>query len=356
MSSCYDRAAAATLMPGSGAGSTMREKLLTDCRTMPSERLDLRQMEAFAAVMSAGSMTGAARLLGCSQSAVTRLIQELEAVLGYKLLHRSGPRITPTEQGLQFIPDAERLLQCLRRTAESARAIGDMAPHPLEIAASPALSLGLVPAALASLEPQLMPRSVEITVLTSKLVVREVVTRTADLGLASLPYVEAGTERHWVGQAPCVAVMAEGDKLAQRRKVRLVDLRDRRLLESASPLSERLNEALLLAGVEPAGIVRPNTAAATAALARTGLGVAVIDPATAYGLPLAGLAVRPLDVAIPYVFGAFTRAGKPMTPTLAALVEALLAKARSLIPGFVHLSDRGEMPERTAPGLTGAVA
>lgn len=316
-------------------------------QAMQNERLDLRQMEAFAAVMSAGSMTGAARLLGCSQSAVTRLIQDLEAVLGYKLLHRSGPRIAPTEQGLQFIPETERLLQSFRRAAECARAIGGVAPHPVEIAASPALSLGLVPAGLASLDPTLVPRSVEITVLTSKLVVREVVTRSADLGLASLPFVEAGTELHWVGQAPCVAVLAEGDRLAARRKVRLADLAHRRLLASASPLSERLNEALQRAGVETAGVMRANTAAATAALARTGLGVAVIDPATAHGLPLAGLVIRPLDVAIPFVFGVITRAGKPMTPTLAALVEALLASARALLPGFVRLADRA-VPEAAA--------
>lgn len=61
---------------------------------MHSNPLEVRQLEAFAAVMSAGSITEAARLLGRSQPAVTRLIQDLEADTGDALPHRSGPRIS----------------------------------------------------------------------------------------------------------------------------------------------------------------------------------------------------------------------------------------------------------------------
>jgi DNA-binding transcriptional LysR family regulator len=66
------------------------------------EPFDIRQMEAFAAVMSAGSITGAARLLGRSQPALSRLIQDLETRLGFALLHRNGPRVSPTRRGILF--------------------------------------------------------------------------------------------------------------------------------------------------------------------------------------------------------------------------------------------------------------
>src|SRR3954468_4753942 len=83
-------------------------------RRMDKALLDIRQLEAFAAVMSAGSITGAARLLDRSQPAVTRQVRELEADIGYELLHRSGPRIRPTQRGVQFHAQVERLLFGLR--------------------------------------------------------------------------------------------------------------------------------------------------------------------------------------------------------------------------------------------------
>ena len=87
--------------------------------------MELRQLESFAAVMSTGSMTGAARLLARSQPAVTRLVQELEAEIGYALFTRHGPRVTPTEQAFLLYEDVERALGSLQqihlRAAEIAR-------------------------------------------------------------------------------------------------------------------------------------------------------------------------------------------------------------------------------------------
>src|SRR5690348_13771140 len=92
-------------------------------RFMNTESLDPRQLEAFIAVISSGSVTGAARMLGRSQPAVTRLIQDLEADLGFELLHRNGPRITPTSRGVRFHEEAERIMTGLRHLRERANAI-----------------------------------------------------------------------------------------------------------------------------------------------------------------------------------------------------------------------------------------
>ena len=82
---------------------------------MHNSGFEIRHLEAFSAVISAGSVTGGARLLGVSQPSVTRALQELETSLGRALFHRSGPRIAPTKLGVALHADVERLFVGLRQ-------------------------------------------------------------------------------------------------------------------------------------------------------------------------------------------------------------------------------------------------
>src|SRR5690606_11063651 len=109
--------------------------------------MELRQLEAFAAVMSTGSVTAAGRLLGRSQPAITRLIQELEAEIGYALFTRNGPRVTPTEQGFLLYDDVERALVNLQQIRNRAEEIARGDARPRRLAATSALSPGVLPAA-----------------------------------------------------------------------------------------------------------------------------------------------------------------------------------------------------------------
>src|SRR5579862_5031537 len=111
--------------------------------------MELRQLEAFAAVITTGSVTAAGRLLGRSQPAITRLIQELEAEVGYPLFTRNGPRVTPTEQGILLYEEVEHVLAGLHQIEKRADEIARGESRPLRIAATSALAAGLVPVALA---------------------------------------------------------------------------------------------------------------------------------------------------------------------------------------------------------------
>ncbi|WP_310148643.1 LysR family transcriptional regulator [Bosea sp. BE125] len=304
---------------------------------MNNDALDIRQLEAFVAVMSAGSITGAARLLDRSQPAVTRQIRDLEAEIGYELLHRSGPRISPTPRGVLFHVQVERLFFGLKHIRERAAAIGAGVLPAIELAATPALAAGIVPDALAAMDPALLPRQIHIEALAAEGVVQQVLSQSADFGLATLPIEHPGLDVHWIGEAPCLAAMAESDPLASHGVVALADLAARRVITMANPyrLRRRVDEAFAAAGIAPRELIDANASLTALALARRGLGVAIIEPAAACGLPVKGVVLRPLDVTIPFLFGAISPVARPLTPSIAALNEALLKSAAALIPGFV---------------------
>lgn len=300
-----------------------------------TEHVDIRQLEAFAAVMSAGSITGAARLTGRSQPAVTRLIQELEAELGFHLLHRSGPRISPTAQGVRFHAEAERALVSLRQMRARADAIANAEAPPIEVAAIPALAAGLVPAALARLG-EALPREIHLHGAPAEQVALAVLARRAEIGLASLPFDHPGLDTLWIGSAPCVVALPANDALAQRAVVPIRQLAGRRLLTMANPfrLRRRVQQALDRVGIASSPILATNASLNALLAVRAGLGVAIIEPATAYGVPVEGVVIRPLDAIIPFLWGVIAPLAVPLSSTAQALVGALCDTAVAILPGF----------------------
>lgn len=68
------------------------------------------EMRAFAAVVDAGSFVRAADALQVSKTAVSRLVAELEARLGVRLLHRTTRRLSLTAEGEVFHARCKELL------------------------------------------------------------------------------------------------------------------------------------------------------------------------------------------------------------------------------------------------------
>lgn len=327
--------------------------------------MELRQLEAFAAVISTGSVTAAGRMLGRSQPAISRLVQELEQEIGYALFSRNGPRITPNEQGFLLYEDVAHALHSLQQIRQRAREIAGGSQRPLNLLATPALAAGLVPAALARLEGA-MAQSISHIQLRSaspEQVAQGVLTGAAQLGVSSLPLEHRGLQVHWIGRAPCVAVLPEADPLAAFDVVPLLALAERRIITMANPyrLRGRLDEAFAAArpGAQPGDTQFMETNASVNAMAavRAGLGVSVLEPVTALGLPLQGVVVRPLDTEIPFLFGVVSQQATPCTPAMDALCQALTQVAQALLPGFVlhdaraHAALLEEMlPEGQRPG------
>ena len=70
----------------------------------------LTGMQVYARVAALGSLSGAARALGMSQTMATKHMAALEARLGVKLLHRTTRRLTLTEAGRNYLDSVERIL------------------------------------------------------------------------------------------------------------------------------------------------------------------------------------------------------------------------------------------------------
>jgi DNA-binding transcriptional LysR family regulator len=203
------------------------------------------------------------------------------------------------------------------------------------MAATSALAAGLVPDALKRIESRLGTARVQLRSASPEQVVHAVLSGSAQLGATSLPLEHRGLTVHWIGQAPCVAALPEDDPVAQQAVVPVSALAGRRLITMANPfrLRRRLDAALAPNGQLP-GTLETNSSINALAAVRAGLGVSVLEPITAYGAPMAGVAIRPIDLDIPFFFGVITPQSQTLTPACQAMADALAQAAADLLPGF----------------------
>src|SRR5690606_19714682 len=136
--------------------------------------MEIRQIEAFAAVHQSGSVTAAARLLDRSQPVVSRQLQDLEQELGFQLFVRTRPQVTLTEQGRQFLEEARHVLAGLNHLEVRSREIAAGKSRSVRVAASLTLGAGLMPVVMARQEPLLREsgQQMQLDVLPAKDIVQ----------------------------------------------------------------------------------------------------------------------------------------------------------------------------------------
>ncbi|MFM5885598.1 MAG: LysR family transcriptional regulator [Novosphingobium sp.] len=86
--------------------------------------MDLRHLRYFVAIVRSGSFRAAAEELNISQPPLTRQIQQLEEIVGTRLLVRKASGIEPTEAGLSLSIEATNVLALVDRACINTGLIG----------------------------------------------------------------------------------------------------------------------------------------------------------------------------------------------------------------------------------------
>jgi DNA-binding transcriptional LysR family regulator len=289
-----------------------------------------RQIEAFRAVMTSRTMTEASHLLRTSQSAVSRLITDLERQLGLSLFERRHGRISPTPEGLKLFEEVERSFISLDTILQFAAEIRDFREAQITVAAMPALCLDLVPLTVARfLEPYPKAR-IAVHARSSRQVVDWIISQQAELGLATPPYDLKGVSVVMRVETPCVCLLPTGHRLAGKSVIGARDLRgEPMILVSNSTIRSDLEQVFHAAGERLEPVVETPLSIVAARHVELGLGVSVIDPYTAGYCDNRGIVVRPFEAEITFVFGLLRPDGRPPSKAL-SIFQAMLEEQLSM--------------------------
>ena len=248
-----------------------------------SNRIKLRQLRAYQAIMSSGSVTGAAGRLNTTQPAVSKHLAALEEAIGMRLfIRRRGGPMKPTHAGVKFYKSIEGTLSGIDNIANIAREITDHSSARLRIAGTePLINSQFLAGALTRF------KSTNPNVRFSldsrhRLDIEEwVVSRQADFGLALLPVGNPLISTHAFITTPAVAIVHKDHRLASKNAISPADLVEERLiLPGRQPLRTQIDlafasrETFFNIDIEASSIMT------CCRFAAEGFGIAICDPFT----------------------------------------------------------------------------
>ena len=108
-------------------------------------RLKLRDLHYLLTVVQAGSMAKAAVLLSVSQPVISKIIADMEHMLGVRLLDRSPRGVEPTIYGRRLLSSGYAIFDELRQGVIEIDHLSDPAAGELSIGSNEASTLGIIP-------------------------------------------------------------------------------------------------------------------------------------------------------------------------------------------------------------------
>src|SRR5689334_11678349 len=113
-----------------------------------------REMAVFRHVMELGSVTAAADAAHLSQPAVSKMIQQAEDRLGFRLFLRERKRLVPTAEAQALFSEVVSALAAIDLVQRLGRDLRDGRSGLLTLAATPTLAHSIVPLAIRSFRDQ----------------------------------------------------------------------------------------------------------------------------------------------------------------------------------------------------------
>jgi len=163
-------------------------------------KIDTLGVQAFIAIADHGSFQKAAGRLHITQTALTRRLQNLEAMLGVKLVERTTRSVALTRIGREFLPQGRRLLSDLASALTEIRETGKAERGDVSIACVPTVGVQYLPRVIQEYSARHPNNRIKILDHASAGVAEAVLRREAEFGitiggphhpeLASVPLLE----------------------------------------------------------------------------------------------------------------------------------------------------------------------
>ncbi|MGB5639205.1 MAG: LysR family transcriptional regulator [Sedimenticolaceae bacterium] len=214
--------------------------------------MDLVLLRSFLAVAESGAITGAAERIGITQPALSRRIQQLEEQLGAELLVRGRKGAVLTGMGRLVQSEAQGIVARYDQMLETVSSQQRLEGGTVRIGGGATAVSFILPEAIAAFQAAHPQVRFHMREAGSSEIADDVVAGHLELGVVTLPVRDRELAVTPLTNDSIVLVARHDHPLAQRRRVRIIDLADQAFVafEAGSALRQIIDSKLRDAGVE----------------------------------------------------------------------------------------------------------
>ncbi|ELA9371312.1 LysR family transcriptional regulator [Vibrio parahaemolyticus] len=244
--------------------------------------MNLRQLEVFYAIMQAGTVSGAARLLHVSQPNVTRVLAHTEQQLGFALFERVKGRLVPTQEAKALLPEAEKVYQQLGQFRSLTNKVKQGTQH-LRIGAPPVLAAHLLAPTVALLSKE---NGISFELLTANRdeLCSGLLKHELDVAIAFGEETPPALMGHVLLKENLALIAPKSAAIPAEKNVILEELISHDLpiigLDSRDPLGLLLHQTLSARDEHYQHVITVRSYSAAAELVKHQAGFAIVDPWT----------------------------------------------------------------------------
>lgn len=262
----------------------------------------LRHVEIFRAIITAGGITEAARMLNTSQPTVSRELARFEDLLQIRLFERVRGRLRPTAHALQLFEEVQRSYFGLDRIVNAAMSLRQFEDGQLSIISLPVFSQTLLPPVCKMFLERFPQVGVTITPQESPLLEEWLSAQRYDFGLTETGIAPQGTETKTLLTLDEVCVLPESHPLAEKTTLVPEDFEGQPFvsLSATDNYRQQIDQIFRETEVRRRMVVETHSAASICAMVREGTGVAIVNPLTALDYAANGVHIRQFSVSIPF--------------------------------------------------------
>ncbi|MCF0138174.1 MAG: LysR family transcriptional regulator [Oscillospiraceae bacterium] len=287
--------------------------------------MSIRKYQAFLKVVELGSISRAAELLGYTQSAVSRMVADIEDEWGLSLLKRGRSGLSLSSDGIAMLPYIKELCGSYRSMQEHASALRGVDTGFIRIGSCASVSTQLLPGVLKEFTTRYPGIDFQLRNMEYDDIEDAIREGEVDCGFIFAPYgdeidfIHLYSDRilavlppkHPMADSPCYPI----DNLSREPMIKLTEEGSREVSKLYSKLHARLREPMDI-------FCEVNDDYSAMAMVESGLGVSVLSELVTLRMPF-NIVLKEFDDPISRDIGIAVRKGAPPSPATVKFLEVV---------------------------------